>query len=631
MDPSRIESLVAEIRYHQDLYYNGEAVIEDAEFDSLWDELHRLDPGNEIFSRVGNDLADGWPKARHIMPMGSQEKASSNEEFLAWAVKAGHASFMVEYKLDGASIELQYRAGSFVRAITRGDGTIGDDITSNVARMAGVPRKLNENFDGAVRGEIIMARSVHKARYSNKANCRNAANGLMKRKDGSGSSDLAIICYDAMGLVTLPGAQPARPFEDEPSKLQWLAAAGFDVVFHIILPSASKVVDFRESVMSLRTDLDFDIDGLVVKGIDIDDGDLERTRPELQIAFKFEREQAITSLLSVEWRETGSSYTPIGIVEPVRLAGTTVQRANLCNTNMITKLGLRIGCRVSISKRGEIIPKIEAVVDTPAESEAIEVPTTCTCGSSLVDEGTRLYCPNASCPKKELHRLEKWLTILDVRSFGSGILAKLHASGRVHKIHDLYSLEAEELASFERMGSVLAKKILRNLQAKRELGLAEFVAGFDIEGIGLLIVEKIVLGGFDSLEKMRKVSIPELDAIEGVAEITARTFKAGMDALGPDMDALLASGSIHIKTTLASGSLKGKSFCFTGELHRMKRSEAEALVRSLGGTIKPGVGPGLDWLVTNDTASGSSKNRRAQELKIPVIDEETFVRLVEGR
>jgi DNA ligase (NAD+) len=198
---ARIGELEGLIRRHQDLYYNGQPEISDAEFDELWDELSRLDPGNAVFEAVGADAADGWLKARHLMPMGSQEKASNPEDFLAWCAKVAHPEYIVQYKLDGASLELQYEAGALAKAVTRGDGEVGDDITPNASRMRGVVTRLPVHFSGGIRGEVLMSHAVHSSKYADKANCRNAANGLMKRKDGSGSEDLEVVCYDASGSL----------------------------------------------------------------------------------------------------------------------------------------------------------------------------------------------------------------------------------------------------------------------------------------------------------------------------------------------------------------------------------------------------------------------------------------------
>ena len=309
----------------------------------MWDELASLDPSNGIVTAVGHDITDGWPKARHIIPMGSQNKASSPAEFLAWARKYPASEYLVQYKLDGASMELQYRSGILVKAVTRGDGVTGDDITPNVRKMGGVPEKLPADFSGGIRGEVVMTHSVHDGKYADKANCRNAANGLMKRKDGTGSEDLRIICYDALHLGQSAGAASSPVFfTDESGKVAWLRTMGFDVVPTYTCPDADAVIVYRARIMDSRPSLDYDIDGLVVKGRVIDPDDNARARPEKQIAFKFSLEEAVSTFRSVEWSESGANSLPSVIVDPVRLAGTTVQRANLCNTNIISSLGIRM-------------------------------------------------------------------------------------------------------------------------------------------------------------------------------------------------------------------------------------------------------------------------------------------------
>lgn len=620
----RIRELEALIAKHQDLYYNGQPEISDAEFDELWDELGRLDPGNPLLAKVGRDGADGFSKAEHLIPMGSQEKASDPEAFLKWAAKTAHPEYLVQYKLDGASLELQYEKGEFLKAVTRGDGQVGDDISANVRKMKGFVASLDGAFSGGVRGEVVMSHQVHDTLFADKANCRNAANGLMKRKDGEGSQHLQIICYDARH------SSDDAFFPRERDKLAWLAAQGFSAVEQKAFATAEAVVEYRARVMDLRAALPYDIDGLVVKGDEIDHDDMKRSRPEKQIAFKFSLEEAISTLREVEWSESGAIYTPIGIIDPVKLAGTTVKRANLCNPDMLRKLELKLGSRIVITKRGEIIPKIEGLVENPPDAVDIPLPSACSCGAALVDEGTRLVCPNKSCPKKAYHRLRKWLDVIDVKEFGDALLGKLFDSGRVRAIPDLYGLEAAELAGLERMGETSAQKVVRNLRSKDALSLAAFVAGFDIEGIGELIADRFVQAGYRSLEAMRRAVPEELAGIFGVGDLTAKAFVEGLEEVHADMEKLLESGAIRIKD-VSGGPLEGLSFCFTGELSTMKRSEAEAMVKERGGGCKSSVAKGLSYLVTNDTGSGSAKNKKAGELGIPIIDERAFLELIGGK
>ncbi|MDR1748597.1 MAG: NAD-dependent DNA ligase LigA [Spirochaetaceae bacterium] len=619
------------IQRYQTSYYNGEAESTYAEFDALWDELFSLDPDNPILKKIGADSSEGFTKAAHLIPMGSQDKAADPESFAAWAAKQQFDEFLVEYKLDGASLELQYENGVFTRAVTRGDGVVGDDITRNAMKMQGVVQRFKSGGEtvtapppppltGGVRGEVIMTHAVHHEYFPDKANCRNAANGLMKRKDGAGSEYLMVICYDAF----FGGGE--LPFTDEEEKLRWLSEQGFNTVPLEICKGADAVVDYRAHVMDIRDSLDYDIDGLVIKGREIDPEDMLRARPEKQIAFKFSLEEAITVLRRVEWSESWATYTPIAAIDPVQLAGTTVQRANLNNPNMICSMNLKIGSRVVVTKRGEIIPKIEALVENPPGTVDIEQPTVCeTCGTVLTDEGTRLFCPNPACPKRIHHRLEKWVDVLDIRDFGINLIKRLFDSGRLRSVSDIYTLKPEELSVLDRMGEKSAEKVYRSIRSRRTISLAAFVAGFDIEGIGETLMEKLTSAGFDTLEELLAADADDISAVNGFGDITAKILAAGLAENREEMERLVRDGVISIKPPETGGIFRGFSFCFTGELITMKRNDAEALVKSLGGTTKSSVVKGLSYLVTNTPGSGSSKNKKAHELLIPIISEEQFI------
>lgn len=633
----RVRDLEQQIRYHQGLYYNGDPEITDAQFDALWDELKELDPSNILFNTINSEFTDGFPKEYHLIPMGSQEKAADAESFSVWAASCGFDEFLVQYKLDGASLELQYEKGILTHAVTRGDGTIGDDITANAQKMKGVLAFLPDPwgpasrtpFSGGIRGEVIMEKTVLATYFPDKANCRNAANGLMKRKDGNGCEHLRVVCYDAASGTPGQPFSGYTPFNDEEEKIRWLSTCGFDTVPMNICLGSQAVIDYRAHITDIRATLPYDIDGLVVKGRRIDPVDLARSRPQLQIAFKFNLEEAITVLRAVEWSESGITYTPIGITDPVKLAGTTVQRANLVNPRMIEDMHLRIGSRVILTKRGEIIPKIEGLVENPPDTSAIEIPHICTsCSTALVNEGTRLYCPNPRCPKVIHHRISKWLTVLDVRDFGDALIQQLFASSRVRSISDLYTLTVEELASLERMGEKSASKVLKALDSRRDLRLSQFIAGFDIDGIGETMVDKLIAAGFTSLESLLSAKETDFAQVYQFGDILARSLRAGLDELGPQMRSLVASNTIRIQEVEDSGGLSGVSFCFTGELTTLTRSRAEQLVKDSGGSVKSAPVKGLSYLVTNDPQSSSSKTRKARELGIPFIDEEGFLKML---
>lgn len=637
VDKIRISELENLIARYQKSYYDGEGEISDADFDRLWDELKSLDPDNAVLHRVGADSGN-FDKVRHIMPMGSQEKAADPQQFLAWADKHRYDQYLVEYKLDGASLELQYEGGHLVRAVTRGDGTVGDDITANARKMRGVARSILKDgalvpFTGGIRGEVIMTHSVHKEHFPDKANCRNAANGIMKRKDGQGSEYLTLIVYDALST------DGQTFFTNEEEKIRWLMDCGFNTVRLVICKSADRVIAYRAKVMEERRDLEYDIDGLVIKERAINLEDASRARPDRQIAFKFSLEEEVSTLREVEWSQSGATYTPVAIFDEVELNGTKVRRASLANPDTMRKLGVRIGSHVVVVKRGEIIPKIESVVEEKgiATSE-IDFPHHCeTCGAALVDEGSRLYCPNKSCPKRVLHQLYKFQQVVDIRDLGETLIASLFSDGRLKSISDIYSLSVDDLVPYflneESMEaekkSLGAQKVYNSIQSHRKMKLATFVAGFDIEGIGETSAQKLVDAGFSTLDGLLSASADQISGVYGFADIMARTIVEGLSENAGEMRALVDSGIIQLESE-AGGILAGKSFCFTGELRTMKRSEAEQRVRQCGGSIKSSVTKDLAYLVTNDKESGSSKNLKAQKFAVPVIDEDEFLALLEG-
>lgn len=632
---TRIEELEKLISKYQKSYYDGEGEISDAEFDKLWDELKSLDPNNPILHKVGADSGN-FAKVQHVMPMGSQEKAANPEEFLAWANKHQYDQYLVEYKLDGASLELQYENGYLVRAVTRGDGSIGDDITANARKMRGVNAAIYKDgqlvpFTGGIRGEVIMTHQVHKDYFSDKANCRNAANGLMKRKDGQGSEFLKLITYDALST------DGKSYFTNEEEKIRWLMDCGFNVVKLVICKSPDRVIAYRAKVMEERKNIEYDIDGLVIKERKINLEDARRARPDHQIAFKFSLEEAVSTLRQVEWSINGGTYTPVAIFDEVELNGTRVQRASLANPDKMRQLGVRIGSHVVVVKRGEIIPKIESVVE---EKDIVtsEIPFPCVCevcGTKLIDEGSRLYCPNKECSKRVLHQLLKFQDVVDIRDLGTTLITDLFKDGRLKSISDIYSLSQEDLVPYflneESMEaekkSLGAQKVYNSIQSHRNMKLATFVAGFDIEGIAESSAEKLVNAGFNTLEKLLAASEEQIAQVSGFAEIMAHTVVEGLAENAEEMKSLITSGTIILEAE-GQGSLSGKSFCFTGELHSMKRADAEALVKKNGGSIKSSVTKDLSYLVTNDTTSGSSKNVKAAKFNIPIIDENAFLELV---
>ncbi len=620
----RVKELQAQVEYHQHLYYNSQPEISDEDFDQLWDELKKLDPNNEVFFKVGSDFDVSLDKVPHLIPMNSQAKVTTPAEFSKWARKMGYPLFIIQFKLDGISVELQYLRGKFQYGVTRGDGLIGDDISHNVRKMIAFVSEVNPEFTGAVRGEIILTMDIFQKKYPDAKNSRNMASGITKRKDSKGSEDLTIIVYDAINI------NPNYKFKNELEKLKWLKDYKFEVVDIHMFKSTEEVVNYRDDVMvSIRDQLNFGIDGLVIKGKEIDLEDMKRARPTKQIAFKFDPEEVESTVIEVEWSESGPNYTPIAIIEPTSIAGTTVQRASLANPNLIKELDLKIGSKVVVSKRGDIIPKIERVIQNPSNAKMIEFPTVCNaCKTPLINEGTRLYCPNKDCSKRAYHRLTMWIKRLGVKNFGELILKQLFALGRVQKISDLYELKVSDLTKLDRVGEKSAQKALDNLFAVKEVSLSKFIGGFNLENVGETLVEKVVKAGYDTLEKIRNATAHNLANIELFGDITANQFHNEFHALYFDMLKTLKTNKIKIRSIkMGSNKFDGLTFCFTGKLETMTRNEANQLVTENGGTPKSAVVKDLSYLVTNSTEP-TSKYVKAQGQGSKIITEDEFLAMI---
>ncbi|MDR0950464.1 MAG: hypothetical protein LBM13_02320 [Candidatus Ancillula sp.] len=343
------------IVFAQQKYYDGEPVISDEEFDLLWDMLKIQQPDSSLLKSIGSDTSI-FPKANHLMMMGSQNKAKNEDEFRKWFSKQNSKSFIVQYKLDGASLEAQYKDGKLVKAVTRGNGTVGDDITPNAIKFIGLPKQVDQSFTGAVRGEVLMFKSDRTKYFPDMANCRNGAVGTMKQKDGAGCEHLHFISYDVYNYQC----------NTESEKIQFLIDNGFEPVYYHTFTDVDNIIKFRNDTNNSRNDLEYDIDGIVIKCINVNEKDLLRDRPEHQIAFKFELDRAKTHLIDIKWNQNGKTFTPVAIVNPVELCGTVVKQASLANLDRVEELmrkGLQIGSMVSISKRGEIIPYLEDVLD----------------------------------------------------------------------------------------------------------------------------------------------------------------------------------------------------------------------------------------------------------------------------
>jgi DNA ligase (NAD+) len=623
MSKNRIQELVDRILQARIDYYNQQPTVSDKVYDAWCDELRLLDPTNSAVTAVGAPVApSAWLKAKHQIPMGSLNKVNTPTEFTKWANDSGpNEKLFVTQKLDGLSIELVYEHGTLTQAITRGDGDIGEDITINVRKMGGVQSQLPTDFNGSLRGEIIMLKSKHKAHFSDKANPRNAASGVSKRLDGVGSEHLNIIFYQALGDVD---------FKTEVDQFEWLKAQGTTIPDYWVVNNAGEVnLHWRTYQDTDRDKLDYDIDGLVIhindmaKQMSLGDKDM---RPLGAIAFKFDNETRESVIRDIIWQVGNSGrLTPVAVVDPVTLVGATVTKASVYNIAYIEDLGLDIGATVLVARANDVIPRIEELVK--GTGKVAEPPTVCpSCGGVLIMVGENLTCTNSdTCPAQVVGRVKNWINELNLLEWGDTLVERLVETNKVTTVADLYKLTVDDIAGIDRMGKKSAQKCYDILWQNNEITLDIFIGALSIPMIGSTTIRQIMNAGCDTLDKFGQLQAQHFEMVPGVGPSKAESLAGGLRHYQQVILDLLNNG-VKIKAKVI-GKLTGKSICFTGSM-KNKRPFLEKMAADAGGDVKSSVGKGLTYLVIADPNSTSSKAVAARKLGTTLISEDDFLNMV---
>ena len=642
-------------------YYSNEPVMSDAEYDALEDELRLLDPTDPVLALVGSPVPQDTmlTKARHAMPMGSQSKVNSAEEFRTWFAKNDVNAIHASLKGDGASAAAYYKEGQLVQAISRGDGTIGEDITANALRFKGLPAWVgnqDSGFNGSVRFEVILTvEDWTKIDPSRSKNPRNAGNGIMGRKNGKQSDCLTIFAFD---LDETRDGQSVV-FQTEAQKSARMAELGFNVITHQIHESAEGAIGYFEQIAQTRDALPIWIDGVVMK---VDDIAKQRElgitagRPKGQVAWKFDSSGAETVLegVVVSGGHTGGLY-PTAQLRSVDIGGTTVSNASLANYDEIERLDVAIGDSVWVVKANDIIPKIIRVTQRPSTRQPIQVPSSCPfCGGEVGrrrttngDDGVIIECRNAECPKKSTGKINRWISSLDILGIGDVVLESMIERFDLADAADLYTLHtrAVELAEMVinvekdlRLGEKRATSILSAIEATRTLALSRFLGSLGLEHLGKRRVELMIKaagGALDTLADWRSAKLRDsaVAILAGVPNIGA-SIQDGIDAMGPVIDKMLINGVIVQDVSpggiSAESEILTKSVCISGKLPSgEKKADYEVSLREAGFALVDDVSKGLTYLVLADPASNSSKAEKARKLGIAVISEDQLIALCE--
>ena len=643
----RMNELVALLnRYATEYYTSDNPSVSDSEYDRLYRELVELEAAypDQVLAdspthRVGGKVLDGFEKYSHQYPLYSLQDAFSREELEAFDARVRkelpHPTYICELKIDGLSISLTYEKGILVVGATRGDGSVGENITENLKRVKDIPLTLPEELDITVRGECYMPRAsfdqVNQARQENGepefANPRNAAAGTLRQLD------TAVVAKRNLATFLYQEASPSTRDSQE-KVLEHLEQLGFVVnPKRILAQSIDEVWDFIQEVGQEREKLPYDIDGVVIKVNDLagqEELGFTVKAPKWAIAYKFPAEEKEAQLLSVDWTvgRTGV-VTPTANLTPVQLAGTTVSRATLHNVDYIAEKDIRKDDTVIVYKAGDIIPAVLRVVESKRVSEEkLDIPTNCpSCDSQLLhfEDEVALRCINPRCPAQIMEGLIHFASrdAMNITGLGPSIVEKLFAANLVKDVADIYRLKEDDFLLLEGVKEKSASKLYQAIQASKENSAEKLLFGLGIRHVGSK-ASQLLLQHFHSIENLAQADPEEVASIESLGSVIAQSLQTYFATEGSKilLDELKEAGvNLDYKgqTVVADAALSGLTVVLTGKLERLTRSEAKSKLESLGAKITGSVSKKTNLVVAG--ADAGSKLQKAQELGIEVRDE----------
>ena len=664
----QMEKLREEIRHHEYRYYVlDDPEITDAQFDALMNELKKLEREHpELITpdsptqRVGGKPREGFVKVPHSVPMLSLDNAYSEEELRNWERRVHELSgrksveFVCELKLDGMSLALRYEGGKLVRGITRGDGTTGEDVTSNVRTVRSVPlsvageklKKAGLPADFEVRGEMLMPIASFKRMNEERekhglsvfANPRNATAGTVRQLEPSITAQRRL---DFFGYILIGEGGKAAIFDNQWDTLNALDAAGFKVnPRRALAKDFDEVWDFIGQWEEKRETLPYEIDGVVIK---VNEVGLQRQlgftgkAPRWAIAYKYAARAGITLIedILVQVGRTGK-LTPVAALKPVPIGGTTVSRATLHNMDEIERLGVKIGDWVEVERGGDVIPKVTRVVDDkdhPRGHKSFHMPEKCpVCGGNIArTEGEVDYrCVNQKCPAKLRETILHFASrgVMNIDGMGDALVTQLTERGLVKDVADIYKVTKADLLSLERMGDKSAQNVLNEIEHSKQLPLERVIFGLGIRFVGERTAQ-FLAEHFGDLNSLMNAGEEELQQVE---EVGPRIAKSIVEFFSEPknrelVEELRAAGlTLRGKKKKRGTKLAGKTFVLTGTLSSLTRDEAKKMIEDAGGKVTGSVSKKTDYVVAG--AEAGSKLDKAKELGVAVIDEEQMRELL---
>ena len=650
-----IKELREKLNENARLYYTLDAsTMSDYEYDRLYRRLQELEAAHpeEITpdsptQRVGDAVLNDFAEVRHPVPLESLEDVFDGDEVKGFLSKVletlPRAEYSVEPKVDGLSVALEYRDGQFYQGATRGDGRVGEDVTGNLRTVRSIPKNLSEKLPRLiVRGEVYMARSVfdrinEELELEGKpllANPRNAAAGSLRQKDpkvcAKRQLDIAVF-----NLQLVEG----RSFATHSETLDYLREQGFPVIPHTVLRDPEEILEQIQKLGDNRMDFPYDIDGAVVKLNNLSDRSILGSTakcPKWAVAYKYPPEQKESRVadIVVQVGRTGV-LTPKAVLEPVRLAGTTVTNATLHNQDYITEKDIRIGDTVVVQKAGEIIPEIVSVVKEkrPEGTKPYHLPDKCpVCGAAVLrdPDGAAVRCTGAECPAQLLRNMIHFASrdAMDIDGVGPAVLQQLIESGLVSNPAELYDLRAEQLEGLDRMGKKSAQNAVDAITRSKENDLWRLIFALGIRQVGAKAA-KILATHFGGMDGLRRATAEELTEIDDVGAVTADYITRWMQSdQAADLLARLQKAGVNMEChqELVDRRFAGMTFVLTGALTRFTREEAGEMIELRGGKVSSSVSKKTTYVVAGENAG--SKLRKAGELGVSVLSEEEFLALL---
>jgi DNA ligase (NAD+) len=653
----RIQELADQVISLRDAYYRGSPLVADAEYDAIEDELRGLVDANPRWAPDPNPLEQvGAPNVlhapiRHSRPMLSLEKATRPEQVEAFFGRFPGQRVVVMPKLDGLSLALVYQDGRLVRAITRGDGTTGDDVTTLVrALVDGVPERIDGAGRIEVRGEAVMLRSTfaaYNAAHPDRPliNPRGAAAGTLRAKDPATVAErrLRFFAFDLDTPDTTIGGGNADA--DGADLEDGLTRLGFDAaeMRHCANPAVAQAL--ISAIGELRDDLDYDLDGAVLRLADRTAYAAAGTRsasPRGALAFKFAAEEKTTVLADVLWDvgKTGK-IAPVAQLEPVFVGGTTVTRATLANQEVIRARGIRIGDTVLVRRAGDVIPFVAGVLDpskrTGAEREIVPPAACPSCGQPVTEQGNsrELFCTNVACPAQTVRRLIHWASraAADIEAIGPVWIERLAETGDLERPSDFYTLTRERLLEFDRIGEVSAQRMIDSIDASRGVGLRRALIGLAVPMASEGTAVRLCRAGFSSLEEVADAGEERLVAVEDIGPKVAASLTEHLTRLRPELRRLRELGvSLDVReedlppVVASDAPLAGKTVVITGAIsdprsgEKVPRPTFQRLCEKAGATAASSVSANTDLLVTGADV-GAGKLTKAEKLGVEVVDQ----------